>query len=660
MIRIRGAHEHNLQWIDVDVREQALTVVTGVSGSGKSSLAFDTLRREGQRRYLETFAGYARPFLGRLGRPAVQSIEGLPPAVAVAQIGTPRGPRSTVGTFTGLHDFLRLLFARAGEGPRLDRASFSFNSPRGACPRCTGLGVVTVCDPARLIRDPRRPLAGGALAGTKPGDFYGDPDGQHMATLAAAFRARGFDAALPWSELGDEAHALALHGAGATVFDVEWRYRRGARAGVHRMRAAWPGLCALVEEEHERKHADWRAAALEPVMTQQACAACRGARLAPELLAVRVAGRSIAALCALTVDESRALCAAIAAGPAVHGLRDAAAPPARELCGLARERLDALADAGLGYLTLDRGAATLSAGEAGRVRLAAALGAGLVGVTYVLDEPTAGLHARDRGRLRGLLRGLRDRGNTVVVVAHDLDVIREADHVVDLGPGAGEQGGRLVAAGPPAAVAAESGSRTGRALSRGPLPARTPRPPRPGLVVRGATRHNLRGLDLELPAGVLGLITGVSGSGKTTLLCDVVAASLTAGAPVGCRALDGAERFGALRTARTLAAALPESATIGHWALAAVERRADGGELVLEAAAAGADRGVAGEGVGDVTAEVGLDAARRALPVDEVAIVRVVEVRRRAGGAARRVPCPASRRRSRRMGACTGPRRGPR
>ncbi|HEY3358252.1 MAG TPA: excinuclease ABC subunit UvrA [Polyangia bacterium] len=581
-IRLRGVRTHNLKAVDVDIPLGALTAVTGVSGSGKSSLAFDTLYAEAARRFADAFTAYARRLLELPAEAELDAAEGLTPAVAVTQGAPARAPRSTVGTLTEVYDLYRLLYARAGlrhcpacgtrlaasdcpacgfHGRPLSAALFSFNHEEGACPACTGLGAITVCDPARLVTHPELPLAGGALAGTKPGDFYGDPDGQHMATLAAAFAARGFDPARPWAELPPAAREVALRGAGDEVYEVEWRYRRGARAGVHRMRAAWPGLCALVEEEYARKHADWRAAALLPLMREEPCPACGGARLAPELLAVRVDGRSIAELCALTVDENRALAAAVAADPSAHGLEAAAGRAARELLDLAAARLRALADAGLGYLALDRGAATLSAGEAGRVRLAAALGAGLCGVTYVLDEPTAGLHARDRARLRGLMRGLRDRGNTVVVVAHDLDVIRDADHVLDLGPGAGEEGGRLVAAGPPAALAAVAGSRTGAALARPPAPPRTPRPPRPGLLVHGAAAHNLAALDLELPAGVLVLVTGVSGSGKTSLLLDVVAATLAAGAPVGCRALDGRGRFGEVRTAHALAAGLPETAT---------------------------------------------------------------------------------------------------
>ena len=316
-----------------------------------------------------------------------------------------------------------------------------------------------------------------------------------------------------------------MRGTGDLDVDVDWHYRRGARTGVHRFRTKWIGLIGCVGEEYDRKHADRRGAALEPLLHSVPCVACGGARLRPEALAVRVAGRSIADLLALTVAGSLDFFDGLEAG-ALDGWRhDAMADLRLEVVS----RLS-LRDAGLGYLSLDRPASTLSSGEAQRVRLATEIGSGLTGITYVLDEPTAGLHARDTGRLLGLLRCLRDAGNTVVVVEHDEEVIRAADHVIDIGPGAGDAGGRVVAVGPPAAIAAcEDRSPAGAwrpERRQRHWPRRPARALAPVISVSHAWRHNLRDLSVDIPAGGLVAVTGVSGSGKSTLVFDVLAPAL--------------------------------------------------------------------------------------------------------------------------------------
>ncbi len=545
---LTGVTTHNLASIDVTIPGHSVTVVTGLSGSGKSSLAFDTIFSEGRNRFIESFSAYARRFLDKRGDAEFDSISGLTPTVAIRQRTASRNPRSTVGTMTEIADSWRLLFARIGKsrGPleaggghpaagSLLSSAFSPNHEQGACPSCKGLGTRTECDPDRLVTDPSKPLTGGALDGTRTGRFYGDPSGQHAAILRAAGAALGLDFDAPWNGLDDGRRRVAMHGAGERVFDVEWRYKRGSRTGVHRFRRSWLGFAGYVNEEYERKHADRRGEAMEGLMRRVPCAVCRGTRLKPERLAVLVAGRHIATWMAMSVDEGLEALRAIESNAEAAGLDPRDALVSRDLRGEIAGRLQRLRDAGLGYLSLDRPASTLSAGEAQRVRLAAEIASGLTGTTYVLDEPTAGLHPRDTRRLLELVRALRDAGNTVIVVEHDPDVVRAADHVIDLGPGAGELGGRVVAAGTPEAVARVEASPTGRYLRRASSHhAGAPREPRrlgPGVRVRGATRHNLRALDVELPAGGLVAVTGVSGSGKSTLVFDVIAPAFTGADP---------------------------------------------------------------------------------------------------------------------------------
>jgi excinuclease ABC subunit A len=576
-IRFNGVRTHNLQNIDVEIPSNRLTVVTGVSGSGKSSLAFDTIYAEGRNRFTESFSAYARRFLEKTGDAVFERASGLVPAVAIRQRTASRNPRSTVGTMTEIADYYRLLFARVGvvhcpscrievamgpdgDGPGGERGRcprcawraalpltatmFSPNAEQGACPACKGLGGIDECDPEQLVTHPDRSLFDGAMDGHKTGRFYGDPHGQHLAILRAAASALGVDVSGPWAALGEAARALVLRGAGPREFEVEWHYRRGTRSGVHRFRAAWLGLAAYLGQEYERKHADRRGEALEPLMRRVTCPACLGAKLGPASLAVRVAGRNIAQWLARTVAEGLALLDEGGPGGLGHARDDGAwsARDAQVTADLRRDvvaRLERLRDGGLDYLSLDRPASTLSAGEAQRVRLATEVGTGLTGIAYVLDEPTAGLHPRDTRRLLRLLTDLRDAGNTVVVVEHDEDVIRAADHVIDLGPGAGPEGGRLVAAGPPAAIAASPTSLTGRYLrdGAGSKNGRSRRPLRPGIGVRNARCHNLKNLDVDIPVGGLVVVTGVSGSGKSTLVFDVIAPALAS--PSRPRADDG-------------------------------------------------------------------------------------------------------------------------
>ncbi len=626
-----------------------MIVVTGPSGSGKSSLAFDTLYAEGQRRYVESLSTYARQFLEQMERPEVDLIDGLSPAIAIDQRTTSRNPRSTVGTVTEIYDFLRLLYARAGiahcpscdrpvtsqstrqiveqvmgmgkgarlqvlgpvvkgrkgeyknelarlagsgfvraridgrvrelgepidldrnqlhdievvvdrlvlrpkivrrlhesvdtalhlgdgvviinvvgDGdrlfsnrlacphcsisvPDLEPRSFSFNSPRGACVVCGGLGTNREFDPARIVPDPRLPLLDGAVAPWR-GSAY------PVRFLKALGRATGFAVEGPYEALDEEFRDLLMHGPSdgkPMKFRIKGDYLDKTLARGFR------GTLPMLERAMRLADSPRALRRLEPYLHDGACTSCGGTRLRPESLGVRLSGLSIAELSALTIDE---------AGGAIAGLDIPArlAPVADPILKEVRERLGFLREVGLGYLSLDRPARSLAGGESQRIRLATQIGTRLRGVLYVLDEPSIGLHARDNRRLIGALKTIRDLGNTVVVVEHDEATIRSADWVVDLGPGAGEQGGILVAEGPPDDVEHNLDSPTGAYLSgrrriEVPQHRRVPAPHCHGapshLVVRGARHHNLQGIDVHIPLGCFVVVTGVSGSGKSSLI----------------------------------------------------------------------------------------------------------------------------------------------
>ncbi|HNX51363.1 MAG TPA: ATP-binding cassette domain-containing protein, partial [Thermoanaerobaculaceae bacterium] len=541
-IELRGVRTHNLAGIDVSIPAGRLTVMTGVSGSGKSSLAFDTLHGEARRRYLECLPTVVRTALGQVGEADLDSASGLFASLGVRQQRASRNPRSTVGTLTGASELLRLLFARAGTRHCPECGSvlaghvcaacgfqgihplwawhFSPSNQHTACPTCHGLGFGRRCEPKRLISHPDRPLGAGAMDGTRIGRFFGEPDGQHVAALLAVGREMGIDFSVAWADLGPQAREIAMRGAGERTLEVEWRFKRGKREGVHRFTGRWAGFCGLVEAEYARVHADARGEALESLLAEEPCPTCHGGGLQPELLAVRFAGRSIAEAAALPARAARTWLDDVETAPEQLGVtpREVAisAGPRAQLA----LRLQQLESVGLGYLSPDRRAATLSGGEAQRVRLAALPGCGLVGLLAVLDEPTTGLHPRDTAELVKLIDSLRDRGNTVVVVEHDPAVIGAADHVIELGPGAGADGGRIIATGQPAELAANPASVIGPYLTARHVVARTRRTLRPGVRMRGAQANNLRGLDVEIPAGGLVAVTGVSGSGKSTLVFD--------------------------------------------------------------------------------------------------------------------------------------------
>ncbi|MGV1004692.1 MAG: excinuclease ABC subunit UvrA [Candidatus Nanopelagicales bacterium] len=653
---VRGAREHNLKDISIDLPREALIVFTGLSGSGKSSLAFDTIFAEGQRRYVESLSAYARQFLGQLDKPDVDFIDGLSPAVSIDQKSTSRNPRSTVGTITEIYDYLRLLFARIGkphcpecrrpigrqtpqqivdrvlelepgtrfqvlapvvrerkgeqvdvlrslqtqgfsrarvdgtvypltevpalrkqekhtievvvdrlavksdakgrltdsvetalhlgsgvvtldfvdlpaEDPERERIfsehlvcltdglsfeeleprSFSFNSPFGACPECTGLGTRLEVDPDLCIPNPELSLAAGAVAPWGSGQIT-----EYYARLVSALADDlGADINSPWQELPAAMRKAVLHGYNHQVH-VRYRNRFGRDRSYH---TGFEGVLAFVERRHAESESDMARERYQSFMREVPCPACNGKRLKPVVLAVTVDGRSIADIADLPIGEARELLAGL-----VLSERDAQI--AIRVLKEVNERLAFLVDVGLDYLSLARPAATLAGGEAQRIRLATQIGSGLVGVLYVLDEPSIGLHQRDNHRLIETLVRLRDLGNTLIVVEHDEDTIRAADWVVDIGPGAGEHGGEVVLSGTLPELLACEGSLTGAYLSGErsiEVPAQR-RAPTSGkwLAVEGAREHNLQTVTARFPLGCFVAVTGVSGSGKSTLVNDVL------------------------------------------------------------------------------------------------------------------------------------------
>ncbi|MFD7435892.1 excinuclease ABC subunit UvrA [Streptomyces sp. NPDC059861] len=548
-IQIKGARLHNLKNVTLSLPKNKLVVLTGLSGSGKSTLALDTLHREGQRQYMESLGMVT----GFVSRPSVDSITGLSPSISVDQHLTNRSPRSTVGTVTEVFTYLRLLWSRIGvrpcpgcgkgvppshesaaaayedEGdeprevvpcphcgtgvPGLVMGSFSFNKPAGACPGCTGLGEVFRAEVPRLV-DGGLGVAAGAVLGWHP-----KATERNVQLLGAAATHYGldFDASVPVDELDTAQRDLLLYGVESPEFR---RHFPGVEPPATVTAGRFEGVVtALMRRYAERiEDAEYREKA-ERLMVKEECGACAGTRLRPESRAVSVHGLSITDAARLPLDELAGW---------LGGVRERAAGDewlfAEPVVADLQERVRRLVDVGVGYLTLDQATPSLSAGEAQRLRLAALLGSGLTGVLYVLDEPTIGLHSSDTARLVGVLRRLRDLGNTVLVIEHDLDVLRAADHVVDIGPGAGRDGGRVVAEGTPAQVAAVEGSVSGAYLAgrlRAPISRGRDDADR-ALTIRGARAHNLKGIDVRIPLGRLVTVAGPSGSGKSSLVLDIL------------------------------------------------------------------------------------------------------------------------------------------
>ena len=520
-MRVRGAREHNLRGVDVDIPRDAMVVFTGVSGSGKSSLAFGTLYAEAQRRYFESVAPYARRLLQQVGAPRVREITGLPPAVALQQRRAAPSARSTVGTITTLSNLVRMLYSRAGTYPshaeRLDAEAFSPNTVAGACPRCHGLGMVHDVTEELAVPDPSLSIREGAIAAW-PGGWQG-------RNLRSVVTGLGIDVNTPWRELSPQVQQWLLftdEEPSVLVAPEPDRIEHGYYGKFRSARTHIQHVLATSKSQQMRDRA-------MRFVRSVPCPECDGTRLRPEARAVTFAGRPISELNDLPLTEVAELLRPVAQLP------DADATTADAESGETTEaavrisadlvaRIEVLLDLGLGYLSLARPSTTLSPGEAQRLRIATQLRSGLFGVVYVLDEPSAGLHPADAEPLLDVLGRLKASGNSLFVVEHDLDVVRRADWVVDLGPGAGEGGGRVLYSGPVAGLAEVTESATGRYLfDRVEPPEHRSRTPRNWLHLRGVSRNNLRDLSVDVPLGVLTAVTGVSGSGKSTLVTQVLA-----------------------------------------------------------------------------------------------------------------------------------------
>jgi excinuclease ABC subunit A len=653
-IVVRGAREHNLKDISLEIPRGKLVVITGLSGSGKSSLAFDTIYAEGQRRYVESLSAYARQFLGLMEKPDVDQIDGLSPAISIDQKSTSRNPRSTVATVTEVYDYLRLLFARIGtphcpvcgkpvtrqttaavldqiiaadkdarlmilapividkkgafehipeqyqragfararvdgvvyaldefptldknyrhkieiivdrlvnndenrsrlaqsveqafeiaEGllivndadaktdkqyslkyacpdhpdvaiPELEPRTFSFNSPHGACPVCTGLGSRLEVDPELVIPNGRLTIAEGAI---RPYNRI-NVDNWYMKKLQAVAERYGFSLHVPTSELKPDQIEKILYGTGDETYRVSLGYARS-------FSTTYEGVIPNLERRHRETDSDFIRRDIERFMQERPCHACHGKRLKPEVLAVTIHERSIMDICELSIDDAVKFFNGMKLNTTEEKI-------AKQIFKEINARLNFLQDVGLNYLNLARSAVSLSGGEAQRIRLATQIGSGLQGVLYVLDEPSIGLHQRDNKRLLNTLERLRDLGNSVLVVEHDEETIETADYLVDIGPGAGIHGGRVVATGTPAEVAKTKGSVTAEFL-RGERKIATPKKRRPGngkeLVIKGARENNLKNVNVSIPLGRLVVVSGVSGSGKSSLINDILAKELSA------------------------------------------------------------------------------------------------------------------------------------
>ncbi|HRW61943.1 MAG TPA: excinuclease ABC subunit UvrA [Bacteroidales bacterium] len=546
-IKLRGVTTHNLKNIDIEIPRNKLTVITGVSGSGKSSLAFDTLFAEGQYRFTESFSTYARSLIQQKPKPDILETSGLMPTIAIDNKSVAKTSRATVGTVTGIYDLYRLLYSRISKNKQDDKCNllsshFSFNHQSGACPVCNGLGIELTCDPDKLITNPELALNQGAMKGSKPGQFYGDPYGQYMWILHAVGESLKINFEKPWNELDDFAKEIALFGTGEKEYGVQWKYKRKNREGTHQFKSRWIGLVHYINDEYHRKHDKQGGEQILALMKEVDCKACQGTRLNTQALEYIIAGKNIAELSSIESTEALSFFYNLK-----KNLTENENKISAEIQRLVIEKLDAICKIGLGYLSMHRNTKTLSGGESRRIRLVSQLGGTLTGICYVLDEPTVGLHSKDTKKLIGLIQELA-KDNTVVVVEHDEEVIQSADYIIELGPGAGDKGGEVVAAGNKNVFLQNIDSVTSKYLntSYSPKLKRESIDLKLEIHIQDAQANNLKNINLELPANGITIFSGVSGSGKSSLLFDVIGASALAKHPVNCSNIKGLESFGSI------------------------------------------------------------------------------------------------------------------
>lgn len=537
-IKFNGVTSNNLKNIDVVIPLNQITVITGISGSGKTSLAFDTIYSESRNRFTENLSTYARRMMSKVKKPELEQCSGLTPAIAVRQNQFRKNPRSTVGTVTEIFDLFRLLFSRAGlniDGniTKLPASMFSFNKLEAACPKCKGLGSITTSDPEKFITHPEKAIIAGAMDGTTPGKFFGDIYGQYINTLIKVGELKGIDFTLPYHKLSQKAVQIVLFGTGTEEYDVEWKFRRGNRTGTHNLTTVWKGFVNYLNEDWEIKHDGKRGEAFKAIMSEINCSACQGKRFRKNILDVSFDGMNISQLSSKTITNAIEYFSNIQT-KTDHETYVISEPIIAQLI----TKLKSLEEIGLGYLSIDRTTHSLSGGESQRLRIASQLVSDLCGLTYVLDEPTIGLHPRDTQNLMKSIRKLKDNGNTVILVEHDPDIISYADHIIDIGPGAGENGGKIIAQGNINDIIKNPESVTGKFLLRQKIKrqkiSRQKWEGRSGIYITGACANNLKKIDVKISSGGITTITGVSGSGKTSLAFDVIADSYKAGRAVNC------------------------------------------------------------------------------------------------------------------------------
>ena len=540
-IILEGVQTHNLKGINVRIPKNELTVVTGLSGSGKSSLVFDTLFAEANTRFTESLSTYNRSFIHMNNEAKMESSEGLGPAIALNRSRLSGSKRSTVGTLSGVYDSLRLLFARLSpyQGKNLTAQSYSFNHHIGACKSCNGLGTILECDPKQVIQYPEATIFEGALRDNKALNYYGDQNGQFMATLKKAAGEQSLDIGLPWNELSPKAQKTILYGTVDIEWEHEWEYKTKTRSGTQKIKAKWLGLCHYIDDEFERKRNNKNTEALSAMLHDIRCDSCNGSRLQKPLLEVEFREKNIHELSMMSIGE----CLELLESPRDNFSREEKAISEVVLPGVIAA-LRSMVELGLGYLSIDRPVKSLSGGERQRVALAGQLSSQLYGVTYVLDEPTIGLDSMHVQALLVVLRRIIAIGNTVVVVEHDRDFIDSSDYLIELGPNAGGKGGEVIYQGARSEIKSSTETLTYKLLYE-PI----------GLVQQtleinsesfglcGGYRNNLKDIDVSFRSGLINVITGISGSGKSTLLKDVLFKSWKRGEPEGCKSIFGFDQF---------------------------------------------------------------------------------------------------------------------